>query len=107
MSNREGASSLARSMNPRLGFFDWPNVPFHDCQRGTVVPYEDGDASLRSVSPCSRNDTISNAIVTFAAVGIFAAVLRPQGFPARSPLLLRCSALRSARHLKKNNNKYL
>jgi hypothetical protein len=40
--------------------------------RGIVLlPYKDGDANVRSVWLCSRNDAIGNVIVMFAALGVW------------------------------------
>jgi Co/Zn/Cd efflux system component len=36
-----------------------------------LAPYKDGDANVRSVWLCSRNDAISNVIVMFAALGVW------------------------------------
>lgn len=36
-----------------------------------LVPYKDGDANVRSVWLCSRNDAIGNAVVMLAAVGVW------------------------------------
>ena len=36
-----------------------------------LLPYKDGDANLRSVWLCSRNDAIGNFIVMFAALGVW------------------------------------
>lgn len=35
-----------------------------------LLPYKDGDANVRSVWLCSRNDAIGNLVVMFAAVGV-------------------------------------
>ena len=35
-----------------------------------LLPYKDGDANVRSVWLCSRNDAIGNVIVMFAALGV-------------------------------------
>ena len=36
---------------------------------GLLLPYKDGDANVRSVWLCSRNDAIGNVIVMAAALG--------------------------------------
>jgi Co/Zn/Cd efflux system component len=36
-----------------------------------LVPYKDGDANIRSVWLCSRNDAIGNVAVMFAALGVW------------------------------------
>jgi Co/Zn/Cd efflux system component len=36
-----------------------------------LLPYKDGDANVRSVWLCSRNDAIGNIIVMFAALGVW------------------------------------
>lgn len=36
-----------------------------------LLPWRDGDANIRSVWLCSRNDAIGNAIVMLAALGVF------------------------------------
>lgn len=36
-----------------------------------LAPYKDGDANVRSVWLCSRNDAIGNVIVMFAAIGVW------------------------------------
>jgi Co/Zn/Cd efflux system component len=36
-----------------------------------LVPYKDGDANVRSVWLCSRNDAIGNAVVMLAALGVW------------------------------------
>jgi Co/Zn/Cd efflux system component len=36
-----------------------------------LLPYKDGDANVRSVWLCSRNDAIGNVIVMAAAVGVW------------------------------------
>jgi Co/Zn/Cd efflux system component len=36
-----------------------------------LLPYKDGDANVRSVWLCSRNDAIGNVIVVFAALGVW------------------------------------
>jgi Co/Zn/Cd efflux system component len=36
-----------------------------------LAPYKDGDANVRSVWLCSRNDAIGNVIVMFAALGVW------------------------------------
>jgi Co/Zn/Cd efflux system component len=36
-----------------------------------LLPYKDGDANVRSVWLCSRNDAIGNVVVTFAALGVW------------------------------------
>ncbi len=36
-----------------------------------LVPYKDGDANVRSVWLCSRNDAIGNVIVMIAALGVW------------------------------------
>lgn len=36
-----------------------------------LLPYKDGDANVRSVWLCSRNDAIGNAIVMVAALGVW------------------------------------
>jgi len=38
---------------------------------GLLMPYKDGDANVRSVWLCSRNDAIGNAAVMLAAVGVW------------------------------------
>lgn len=38
---------------------------------GLLLPYKDGDANVRSVWLCSRNDAIGNVIVMLAAVGVW------------------------------------
>lgn len=38
---------------------------------GLLMPYKDGDANVRSVWLCSRNDAIGNVIVMFAAIGVW------------------------------------
>lgn len=37
-----------------------------------LLPYKDGDANVRSVWLCSRNDAIGNVVVMFAAAGVWA-----------------------------------
>jgi Co/Zn/Cd efflux system component len=39
---------------------------------GLLLPYKDGDANVRSVWLCSRNDAIGNVVVMAAAVGVWA-----------------------------------
>jgi Co/Zn/Cd efflux system component len=36
-----------------------------------LARYKDGDANVRSVWLCSRNDAVGNVIVMIAAVGVF------------------------------------
>ena len=36
-----------------------------------LLPYKDGDANVRSVWLCSRNDAIGNVIVMVAALGVW------------------------------------
>ena len=36
-----------------------------------LLRYKDGDANVRSVWLCSRNDAIGNVIVMFAALGVW------------------------------------
>jgi Co/Zn/Cd efflux system component len=36
-----------------------------------LVRYKDGDANVRSVWQCSRNDAIGNGVVMIAAVGVW------------------------------------
>ena len=36
-----------------------------------LLPYKDGDANVRSVWLCSRNDAISNVVVMMAALGVW------------------------------------
>jgi len=36
-----------------------------------LLPYKDGDANVRSVWLCSRNDAIGNVIVLIAALGVW------------------------------------
>lgn len=36
-----------------------------------LAPYKDGDANVRSVWLCSRNDAIGNVVVMFAALGVW------------------------------------
>lgn len=38
---------------------------------GLLLPYKDGDANVRSVWLCSRNDAIGNTVVMLAAVGVW------------------------------------
>ncbi|GAA3843394.1 cation transporter [[Pseudomonas] carboxydohydrogena] len=38
---------------------------------GLLMPYKDGDANVRSVWLCSRNDAIGNVAVVFAALGVW------------------------------------
>ena len=38
---------------------------------GLLIPYKDGDANVRSVWLCSRNDAIGNIVVMAAAVGVW------------------------------------
>lgn len=38
---------------------------------GLLMPYKDGDANVRSVWLCSRNDAIGNVAVMFAALGVW------------------------------------
>lgn len=38
---------------------------------GLLMPYKDGDANVRSVWLCSRNDAIGNVAVMFAAFGVW------------------------------------
>jgi Co/Zn/Cd efflux system component len=38
---------------------------------GLLMPYKDGDANVRSVWLCSRNDAIGNTAVMFAALGVW------------------------------------
>ncbi|WP_089172967.1 cation transporter [Bosea sp. AS-1] len=38
---------------------------------GLLLPYKDGDANVRSVWLCSRNDAIGNIAVLFAALGVW------------------------------------
>lgn len=38
---------------------------------GLLAPYKDGDANVRSVWLCSRNDAIGNVVVMAAAVGVW------------------------------------
>lgn len=38
---------------------------------GLLMPYKDGDANVRSVWLCSRNDAIGNVAVMLAAVGVW------------------------------------
>jgi len=39
-----------------------------------LLPYKDGDANVRSVWLCSRNDAVGNVAVMFAAVGVWQTV---------------------------------
>ncbi|MGY3136834.1 Co/Zn/Cd efflux system component [Bradyrhizobium sp. USDA 4501] len=39
-----------------------------------LLPYKDGDANVRSVWLCSRNDAIGNLIVMAAALGVWGSV---------------------------------
>jgi Co/Zn/Cd efflux system component len=36
-----------------------------------LLRYKDGDANVRSVWLCSRNDAIGNAVVVIAALGVW------------------------------------
>jgi Co/Zn/Cd efflux system component len=36
-----------------------------------LMRYKDGDANVRSVWVCSRNDAIGNVVVLLAAIGVF------------------------------------
>ena len=38
---------------------------------GLLIPYKDGDANVRSVWLCSRNDAIGNVVVMAAAFGVW------------------------------------
>jgi Co/Zn/Cd efflux system component len=38
---------------------------------GLLLPYKDGDANVRSVWLCSRNDAIGNVAVMLAAFGVW------------------------------------
>src|SRR5690606_30651200 len=38
---------------------------------GLLMPYKDGDANVRSVWLCSRNDAVGNAAVMLAALGVW------------------------------------
>ena len=38
---------------------------------GLLIPYKDGDANVRSVWLCSRNDAIGNVVVMAAALGVW------------------------------------
>lgn len=38
---------------------------------GLLMPYKDGDANVRSVWLCSRNDAIGNTVVMVAALGVW------------------------------------
>lgn len=38
---------------------------------GLLMPYNDGDANVRSVWLCSRNDAVGNAAVMLAAIGVW------------------------------------
>jgi Co/Zn/Cd efflux system component len=38
---------------------------------GFLLPYKDGDANVRSVWLCSRNDAIGNVAVMIAALGVW------------------------------------
>jgi Co/Zn/Cd efflux system component len=38
---------------------------------GLLMPYKDGDANVRSVWLCSRNDAIGNVVVMAAALGVW------------------------------------
>jgi Co/Zn/Cd efflux system component len=38
---------------------------------GLLIPYKDGDANVRSVWLCSRNDAIGNVAVMLAALGVW------------------------------------
>lgn len=38
---------------------------------GLLLPYKDGDANVRSVWLCSRNDAIGNTVVMIAALGVW------------------------------------
>jgi len=38
---------------------------------GLLMPYKDGDANVRSVWLCSRNDAIGNVVVVVAALGVW------------------------------------
>lgn len=38
---------------------------------GLLLPYKDGDANVRSVWLCSRNDAIGNIVVMLAALGVW------------------------------------
>ncbi len=42
-----------------------------------LMRYKDGDANVRSVWLCSRNDAIGNVVVMFAAPGVWGT--RPHG----------------------------
>ena len=41
------------------------------CIRDSLYAYRDGDANMRSVWLCSRNDAIGNVAVMLAATGVF------------------------------------
>lgn len=73
VSNRESAS--ASRIDESFG--SGPSIcwtPYHNCQRRTLVLYKDGNAPVRLL--CSRNDAIGNVIVTYTALGSFAAIIR-------------------------------
>ena len=44
-----------------------------------LLPYKDGDANVRSVWLCSRNDAIGNVIVMAAALGVWGTAKRLAG----------------------------
>jgi Co/Zn/Cd efflux system component len=55
---------------------------------GLLMPYKDGDANVRSVWLCSRNDAIGDVAVMFAAAGVW-------GTAAAWPDLLVAAAMAS------------
>ena len=46
---------------------------------GLLMPYRDGDANVRSVWLCSRNDAIGNLVVMAAAFGVWGMPNRSRG----------------------------
>ncbi len=54
-----------------MGFIGFLALAANLASVGLLVPYKDGDANVRSVWLCSRNDAIGNTAVMLAALGVW------------------------------------
>jgi Co/Zn/Cd efflux system component len=54
-----------------MGFIGFLALAANLASVGLLMPYKDGDANVRSVWLCSRNDAIGNTAVMLAALGVW------------------------------------
>ncbi|MER9439824.1 cation transporter [Mesorhizobium sp. M0340] len=54
-----------------MGIFGFLALAANLASVGFLMPYKDGDANVRSVWLCSRNDAIGNMVVIAAALGVW------------------------------------